>query len=890
MAGAISTPLAYRVGIALILVAGTTAAGLAYRDALLGARAQAAAEFGRRATLQHAVTREVIGRYSEALFGLASVFTVNAEVSREEFVQDTTRLEPHVSGAQAFEWVPVVSESDRAAFELARRRDYRQRGFEIIDFDGDAHPHRAPSRSTHYPVAYIHPLRGNEIALGFDLIAGPTQAYLERARATRQMVVTSQVQLVQDKPGDLGVIMVWPVYRSRGTVVPGPAAGGDRANGGEFIGFLQCVFRVHGLLETVSAAPQDRGLEMLFVDDSEADPARRILFYRPAAGDTAPPPATVGEFRRGAPFVKDLPLTVGQRDWHVLYRPGPGSAIGPLVTAPFVRASAILAVTVLLAGLIRVVGRRTALIRHEVAQRTTELSESRRQYSSLLHALPGIAYRGTYGERLKLTFVSEGTLQLTGWTADEFVSGAIHSRDIIHPDDTARVRAETRAALTAHRDLELEYRIRTRAGDEKWVLSRGRGIYSADGVLRGIEGLIIDVTRGKRAEFERLAIERKLLETQKLESLGLLAGGIAHDFNNLLSAILGNANLARMGLPAKSSVDPQLRAIESAAMRAAELCRQMLAYAGKGRFVVETVNLSALVEDLLPLLRVSIGPGVSLHLELPRELAPVRVDATQVRQIVMNLVMNAVDALATRRGAITIETGETEVDRALLARCVTGTTLPAGRYVHLAVTDSGSGMAPDVIQKIFDPFFTTKFAGRGLGLAAVLGIVRGHNGALLVQSEIDHGSSFRLFLPAASAGPASTANAAPALRPARGHSGDVLVVDDEDAVRSVLVAIMQALGFNPRGAVNGHEALNLFRENPGRWTLVVIDLLMPGMTGEETLKAMRVLKPDLKALLISGYDESGTLGRLQANGARVAFLAKPFRHEVLEDKLRDLQV
>jgi two-component system cell cycle sensor histidine kinase/response regulator CckA len=313
----------------------------------------------------------------------------------------------------------------------------------------------------------------------------------------------------------------------------------------------------------------------------------------------------------------------------------------------------------------------------------------------------------------------------------------------------------------------------------------------------------------------------------------------------------------------------------------------MLAYAGKGRFVVERIDLSAIVEDLLPLLRVSIAKSAELHLELTRDLPGVKADATQVRQIVMNLVLNAVDALAGRNGEITVTTGVTAVDHELLARCVTGPGLPSGNYVFLEVRDTGCGMPREVMSKMFDPFFTTKFAGRGLGLAAVLGIVRGHNGALLVESEVNRGSKFRLFLPAIVGEVVRIDDPAPEPSQRWQHTGDALIIEDEEPVRVVMEALLKTFGFGAHGVADGRAGVEAFRENASRWTLVVIDLLMPGMSGEETLGALRAIKPDVRVLLVSGYTEGEIMNRVPAHG-RIAFLPKPFKREAFEAKLKEL--
>jgi two-component system, cell cycle sensor histidine kinase and response regulator CckA len=870
----------YRIVMAAVLVAGVAASVVSYRLGRAEEDERAEAQFARRVSVRHALIREVLSRYEESLFGLSALFMLDANVTRAEFVRASSRLEERIGGVQSLEWVPVVTQENRAAVETGLQRAYARRPFHFVEFAGRGQPVRAGPRPVYYPIAFVHPLRGNETAPGVDLRTGPTLPFLERARETRQMVVTAQVQLLQDAGEQLGAAVIFPVFRT-------PRPEQDQA-GDVFMGFLQCVFRVQDFLENARSPSPDAIVDMLFVDASEPDPAKRVMYYRPADDllprSLAPDEA---EFRRGRTLEQAVPF--GGRDWRVMYRPRTGWVEEQRTFTPILRSASFLVLAGLLAGLVQLIGRRTDTIRREVAVRTAELAESRRQFANMLHALPGMAYRCTYDDQLTVLFVSEGARALTGWSAEEFVNGTIHFRDLVHPDDLQRVREITRLALHERRDVEVEYRVRTRSGDEKWVLSRGRGVYSGQGRLDVFEGLAIDITAQKSAEDARLALERKLLEGQKLESLGLLAGGIAHDFNNLLSTILGNASLARISLPPNTAVDPQLRSIETASLRAGELCRQMLAYAGKGKFVIEPTDLTSLTEDLLPLLRISIARQATLTLHLARNLPPVMADATQLRQIVMNLVLNAADAIAGAGrpdgGGIVVTTGVMQADHAWLNACVAGAGLPGGEYVFLRVQDTGSGMPPDVLAKIFDPFFTTKFAGRGLGLAAVLGIVRGHNGALRVESTPHRGSTFQLLLPPVTGAEVVKRSAA---APADwNHEGTVLVVDDEEPVRTMAMQMLKTFGLVVVGAPNGSAGVDIVREDPAAIDLVLLDALMPGLDGEQTLEQLRQIKPGIRVLLMSGYSEGDLMGRLQNDGP-VEFLPKPFTREALEARLREL--
>jgi PAS domain S-box-containing protein len=392
-----------------------------------------------------------------------------------------------------------------------------------------------------------------------------------------------------------------------------------------------------------------------------------------------------------------------------------------------------------------------------------------------------------------------------------------------------------------------------------------------------------DITERRRNEAERVAMEEKLRETQKLESLGLLAGGIAHDFNNLLTGILGHANLARRST-VPSEIDACLEQVEQSTERAAELCGQMLAYAGKGRFEVGHVDLSAAVHETTSLLRASIGRGVRLELQLATGLPIVEGDLTQIRQIIMNLVLNGAEAIEGRSGVIRVTTGVMDADAGYLATTHLSPDLPEGRYVFLDVADNGRGMSPDTLARIFDPFFSTKFTGRGLGLAAVLGIVRGHSGALKVESQEGTGTTFRLLLPASTVmlpPQATTVDPAPIWH----GRGVALIVDDEPSVRHVATRMLESMGFDVVAAATGPEAVQIVRDRPNAFTVVLLDLTMPGGRADETYRELRTLRADIPIILMSGYSHHEAAVHFEGEELS-GFLQKPFRLEKLRELVR----
>jgi two-component system, cell cycle sensor histidine kinase and response regulator CckA len=456
-----------------------------------------------------------------------------------------------------------------------------------------------------------------------------------------------------------------------------------------------------------------------------------------------------------------------------------------------------------------------------------------------------------------------------------------------HPDDRARQRQLSEQLYRG--DIEqfsVEKRYVHPDGKIVWAMHTAR-IYR-DPVTHESQEVttLVDLTELKRADEEREKLRLKMLDSQKLESLGVLAGGIAHDFNNLLTVILANASIARSETDDAAARAQHLTHVETAARRAADLCRQMLAYAGRGSFVIDRVDLGKLLRDTAQLLQVSISKKARLILAPAADLPPVEADISQLQQVVMNLVINASDALGETSGEITLTTR--------LARPSPGTggvthsfDLPDGVCVCVEVSDTGQGMTPATLARVFDPFFTTKFAGRGLGLAAVLGIVRTHHGALTVESTPGRGSRFSLFLPAAApVVETHPRNTRPPMAPSA-VAGTILVADDEPVVLATTDHLLRRFGYKTVLAIDGNEVVRQFRSNPNGFTAVLLDLTMPGLDGVEALREIRKLNPDVPVLLMSGYSEQDMLARIRDQGP-VPVLRKPFSHEILLARLAEV--
>jgi signal transduction histidine kinase/CheY-like chemotaxis protein len=381
---------------------------------------------------------------------------------------------------------------------------------------------------------------------------------------------------------------------------------------------------------------------------------------------------------------------------------------------------------------------------------------------------------------------------------------------------------------------------------------------------------------------ERRKIESQLRQTQKLESLGVLAGGVAHDFNNLLVGILGNASLALDAMPADSPSRALLKDVVTASQRAGDLTKQLLAYAGKGRFVVEMIDLSALVREISSLIQASIAKNVRLRLDLREGLPSVEADSSQIQQLVMNLIINGAESIGEESGEVVVSTRVRQVEERYQPGTHSGQELAAGSYVELEVKDSGCGMSEETVAKIFDPFFTTKFMGRGLGLAAAMGIVRGHRGAIEVTSEPGRGSAFQVLLPAREEGAAARGSAAADVMPG---SGVVLVVDDEEIVRRTVKASLQYYGYTVLLAANGAEGVEVFGQEHQRLAVVILDMTMPVMGGEEALRRMKEIDPAVPVVLASGFDEVEAIRRFTGKGL-AGFVQKPFTARALALKLQ----
>ncbi len=507
-----------------------------------------------------------------------------------------------------------------------------------------------------------------------------------------------------------------------------------------------------------------------------------------------------------------------------------------------------------------------------------QLNNSLSKTQAILEAIPDLMFvlsrDGKY-----IDFHSGNTNQLF-FSPDEMKDKGIF--DIGLPGTTVDfLLKQIHATLETGMVHNVEYSLNLPDGEHNY--EAGMSPFENDTVLV----LCRDVSLRKKAEAEQIKLQAQVQHVQKLESLGVLAGGIAHDFNNILMAISGNAQLAIYENQVHGDVSQYLEAIEVATSRAADLAGQMLAYSGRGEFTIVPLDLNSVVDEISDMLRVTVSKKAIMNINLQTDIPMILADSTQAGQVFMNLITNASEALDDSSGTIDVSTGVVYCDNEYVNSLDRMSKLEEGSYVFMEVKDSGSGMSDEVRKNIFNPFFTTKFTGRGLGLSAVLGIMRDHKGALEIQTELGKGSTFRALFPVVE----GESSAVPELFTIKVDSsksqGTVMFVDDEPLVRAVVETMLEQFGFSVIIAVDGNDCLEKFKENITDIDLILLDITMPGMDGDEAFAEMKKYDIDIPVIISSGYSEHEILGKFP-NEYPEGFLQKPYTAEELHSKIKTI--
>jgi PAS domain S-box-containing protein len=500
------------------------------------------------------------------------------------------------------------------------------------------------------------------------------------------------------------------------------------------------------------------------------------------------------------------------------------------------------------------------------------IRESEERFRNMADTAPVLIW--VSGRDNLLTFFNRGWLTFTGSTLEQAIGNGWIEK--VHPDDRDRCYTAYASAFDAHRTFQTECRLRRADGEYRWMLTIGSPRFESCGDFAGFIGSCTDITDFKRSHEESLA-------RQKLESLGVLAGGVAHDFNNLLGSVIANSELVLSELPDGSPAAYGVESIKTVAGRAAEIVRQMMSYAGHGDTVFEPVDLSALLHEMVEFLKVSISKRATLKITLPQELPAVRANAAQLRQVILNLITNASEGLGEQEGVISITAARLQSGPSDSAP-----NLCRGDYVRLEVSDTGCGMTEETQSKIFDPFFSTKFAGRGMGLAVVKGVVHSHDGAINVVSAPGRGSRFEILLPCSSE-PAKEGHDKAGFSAAGevvSSSGAVLIVEDEHTLRAAVSRMLRRKGFTVFEAADGDAGASLFRDKAPQIDVVLLDLTLPGLSGGELLRELRRLQPDVTVIVTSAYSREQAQTTLGAQPPSL-YIRKPYQVKELTDMLRE---
>lgn len=793
----------------------------------------------------------------QILRGAAGLFNASDNVTRDEWRRYalSLSLDKHFPGFQGLGFAEVVRPKDLERHIQRIRRegfpDYR------LWPEGE--------RQEYTAIIYLEPFDWrNQRAFGYDMFSAPIRhEAMAKARDLGEAVTTGPVTLVQETKRDkqTGVLMYIPVYK-RG--LPLETVSQRRI---AVQGYAFSPIRIKNFLSaTFPRKPEDIGFRIY--TDKEPNPAG--LLYDSVSDSNLNLPENYRGELQATRSVQGF-----GRNWLLTFESLPHAAQEQRKSQS--RNYLIIGVTVSI--LLSVIAFMLRSAHAGAIAAAQALKESQERYRKISEDSP--AYIATFLPDGTLTYVNPALAHDLGKRQEDLLDKSLF--ELLLPEHREAVRQGLHALSPQNPTHTVEQALVGPNEAVIWHEWTNRAVFDDHGRIAEFQGVGQNITERKRAAEERSRLEQQMLHAQKMESLGVLAGGVAHDFNNILMAIIGNVDLSLMKIEEASPITANLRNIEKAAMRAADLAKQMLAYSGKGKFVIEKLDLNRLIEKLHPILEPSLPTNAVLILKLHKPLPMIEADANQMRQIVMNLFMNAVEALGENGGEVTISTDDLEQDRESLKDALLGEAIAEGRYVLLEVIDTGCGMEKEVLDKVFDPFFTTKFTGRGLGLAAVHGIVRGHKGGIRITSEPGKGSIFQVLLPTSEPPPVEV-SVPEQIENGWSGKGRILLVDDEEVVRTVASELLKELGFTPVVAGSGAEAIETFKNNKDLLA-VILDLTMPGMDGEECFRALRGIDPEVKVIMSSGFSEHEVVQKF-AGEELAGFIQKPYTLKTLKEVMR----
>ncbi len=758
------------------------------------------------------------------------------------------------------------SEAERPAF-LAEERGA----------GGDAIRIRPEGIRDHYAVIVRIEPSGIEIRkrLGTDILATEVRREVAlRARDSGGVAISRGLRLITDSGGEVPAFLMFKAVYRRGGV---PTTIEERQR--DLVGFIGLSSRFQELIAT-SLPPEPRDVAV----------SLRSPLEFAAEGEVY---SEVGSPLGGAGLVKELPLSAGGQVWKVHYQARPGfvhplEKWGPLANllGGLLASGLLFALT---SSLLQRRQRAEALAR----SMTASLSSTLGYLNNILDSATQVAIVALDLHGIVRLF-NRGAEQMLGWSPEEVIG--LHTPELWHdPVELEETRQRLLSlGLPCSRFADIlegfpllyptghsRVTFIARGGERRTMDLMVARVQNPEGKGVGFMGISIDLTQQVAAEDALRSQEEQLHQSQKMDAIGQLAGGVAHDFNNMLAGILGSAELLAENLPEGDPRHGLVRTIIKASGRAADLTSKLLAFSRKGKLVSTALDLHRIVQDTLALLERSIDKRIQIRQELKARSPQVVGDPSQLENALLNLCINARDAMP-EGGVLTVETEDLRLRESFSDP--SGFQVEAGPYVRLSVRDTGHGIPPEIRDRIFEPFFTTKAEGKGtgLGLAAVYGIVKGHRGALQVESAPGQGSAFSILLPVD-----DIRCSQPAMEEVRvQHRGEgtILVIDDEDMIRSTTARILASMGYEVLLAADGSEGLRLFEARRPEIQLVLMDLVMPGLTGRETFRRLRALDPELRVVAASGFADDQSVADMVAEGL-VGFLHKPYGMRELADAI-----
>ncbi len=792
----------------------------------------------------------------------AAFFNASETVTREEWRIYTKlqKIEQRLPGIQGIGFSLVISRG-----ELDRHiRKIRSEGFPEyrIKPEGD--------REIYSSIIYLEPFTERNLrAFGYDMLSEPVRrAAMERARDEDIAALSGKVQLVQetDVAMQAGNLMYVPVYRK------GMPTGTTEQRRAAIYGWVYSPYRMNDLMHGVLGNPNPKSQKPLHLAVFDgAQPSSRSLLYED------PVPEEHG-LRTGKHYTRQIPVDFNGHRWTLLFTQADGELFSQKYVSVWLTMIGGTLITLLLAALVRTLQSTAAVAQRMVDERTGQLAKITRELSIIVENAPcGIS---KIIDR-KQVWVNHQTENLLLYPKEEL---EFQTTQKLYASDEAyeKLGQEAYPVLSQGGVFETEQELIRKDGTHLLARYIGKAVEPAD-MSKGTIWLLEDVTERRKAEEEKLALEQQLRQSRHLESLGVLAGGIAHDFNNILAVIICNCSLALQRPKTAVELIPE---IEKAANRAAELCRQMLTYAGKAHCSMKMVNIPAILDDMLKMMRATLNQNVVIRPTLADGIPLIKADISQIRQIIMNLIINAAEAIGTAQGEIAVSLTKTEICQDSPEKNHLGNAIPPGGYICLEVTDNGCGMDDETKKRIFEPFYTTKFTGRGLGMPSVLGIITAHKGALQLSSHPGQGSTFKVYLPVKTTNADGEQLQQTTPAPWQG-SGSILLVEDEPQLILVAKNLMKALGFTVFEAANGREALELYRKNAEYITMVVTDLGMPVMDGYELIRELKSIDPELPVIVSSGYGDAEVTSRI-AEAKVAGFLSKPYSFAQMREVLKSV--